>query len=80
MPICVDSLRYLLTPSFSSQFQSIMTLSMDKILRAFPDVPWAFVYREPVQVMQSHFNQQSGLRGESQDTPLPYIPLRSSCC
>ena len=52
--------------SCSTQFQSIMTLSMDKILRAFPDVPWAFVYREPVQVMQSHFKKPTGLRGESE--------------
>lgn len=46
------------------KFQSIMTLSMDTILQAHPEVPWIFVFREPVQVMQSHFRGAgNGLRG-----------------
>lgn len=36
------------------KFQSINTPRIRTFLRAFPEVPWAFVFREPVQVMMSH--------------------------
>mmetsp|Transcript_31125 Transcript_31125/g.100290 ORF Transcript_31125/g.100290 Transcript_31125/m.100290 type:complete len:351 (-) Transcript_31125:252-1304(-) len=37
------------------KFQSITVPSMAPLLLAFPKTPWIFVYREPVQVMMSHF-------------------------
>ena len=37
------------------KFQSITVPQMAPLLVAFPDTPWIFVYREPVQVMMSHF-------------------------
>ena len=36
------------------KFQSAMTPLMPLIAQAFPDVPWLFIFREPVQVMMSH--------------------------
>ena len=31
--------------------------SLGIVRRAFPDVPWVFLYREPVQVLASHFRR-----------------------
>ena len=42
------------------KFDSWHTLSMSLILRAFPDVPWLFLYRDPVEVIVSHLRQTSG--------------------
>ena len=39
------------------KFDSWHTLYLPLILRAFPDVPWVFVYREPIEVMVSHRRQ-----------------------
>ena len=36
------------------KIQSIGTLQLDLFQTAFPDTPWWFVFREPVQVMMSH--------------------------
>ena len=36
------------------KFQSITTKSIQVFQAAFPQVPWLFVYRDPVQVMMSH--------------------------
>uniref|UniRef100_A0A7S2H7V9 Sulfotransferase domain-containing protein n=1 Tax=Octactis speculum TaxID=3111310 RepID=A0A7S2H7V9_9STRA len=36
------------------KFQSINAPRIKTYLAAFPDVPWTFVFREPVQVMMSH--------------------------
>lgn len=36
------------------KIQSIGTTVMKGLRLAFPDVPWIFVYRDPVQVMMSH--------------------------
>ncbi|HEX8529028.1 MAG TPA: hypothetical protein VF646_03365 [Cytophagales bacterium] len=36
------------------KFDSWSTLALPLIRRAFPDVPWLFVYRDPVEVMASH--------------------------
>jgi hypothetical protein len=36
------------------KFQSATTLNIQIFQEAFPDVPWLFVYRDPVQVMMSH--------------------------
>jgi hypothetical protein len=32
--------------------------SLGLVRRAFPDVPWVFLHREPVQVLASHFRQR----------------------
>ena len=37
------------------KFQSITTKAVEVFKTAFPNVPWLFVYRDPVQVMMSHF-------------------------
>jgi hypothetical protein len=37
------------------KFQSAMTFSILPITAAYPSVPFLFVYRDPVQVMVSHF-------------------------
>lgn len=42
------------------KFDSWHTLSMPLILRAFPGVPWIFVYRDPVEVIVSHLRVPSG--------------------
>jgi len=39
------------------KFQSRNSLSIHVARRAFPDVPWIFVHRDPVQVMMSHLGQ-----------------------
>lgn len=36
------------------KFDSWHTLDLPLIRRAFPDVPWIFVYREPLEVLVSH--------------------------
>ena len=36
------------------KFQSAVSARMVDVLDAFPDVPWLFVHRDPVQVMMSH--------------------------
>ena len=42
------------------KFDSWHTLSMRLIRRAFPDVPWIFVYRDPVEVIVSQLRVPSG--------------------
>jgi len=37
------------------KIQSLGTLYLPVFLEAFPDTPWIFVFREPVQVLMSHF-------------------------
>ncbi len=36
------------------KFDSWHTLCLDLVRRAFPDVPWVFLYRDPVEVLASH--------------------------
>ncbi len=36
------------------KFDSWHTLSLDLVRRAFPAVPWIFLYRNPIEVMASH--------------------------
>ena len=45
---------------FFIKFDSWHTLELPLIARAFPDVPWIFVYREPLEVMVSHVRQRGG--------------------
>lgn len=42
------------------KFDCWNTLDLGLIRRAFPDVPWIFVYRDPVEVMVSHLKQRAG--------------------
>ena len=43
------------------KIQSIGTHAMDAFVRAMPDTPWLFAYRDPVEIMMSHFkNYQTG--------------------
>lgn len=40
--------------------QSITTTRISTALEAFPDTPWAFVFRQPVQTMMSHLDPAKG--------------------
>jgi len=42
------------------KFQSVMVLHMDLLLEAFPSVPWAFVHRNPVEIMVSMMKHGGG--------------------
>jgi hypothetical protein len=42
------------------KFQSITSTQMKIALEAFPDVPWAFLFRSPVQTMMSHLDPRKG--------------------
>lgn len=42
---------------FFVKFDSWHTLELGLIQQAFPDVPWIFLYRDPVQVLVSHSRQ-----------------------
>jgi hypothetical protein len=46
--------------NFFIKYDSWHTLELPLIARAFPEVPWIFVYREPVEVMVSHVRQRGG--------------------
>ena len=39
---------------FFIKFDSWHTFNLDLITQAFPDVPWVFLYRNPIEVMVSH--------------------------
>lgn len=41
------------------KFDGLDIIQIDTISRAFPDVPWVFVYREPVEVIVSHLRMPS---------------------
>lgn len=43
------------------KIQSVGTKGISLFRAAFPEVPWIFVYREPVQVMMSHLKLPSGV-------------------
>ena len=42
------------------KFQSIVSQKMPIILSVFPDVPWVFIYRSPVQTLMSHLDPSKG--------------------
>lgn len=44
------------------KFQSVTSRSIPVFKRAFPDVPWMYVYRDPVQVMMSHVKDDRKLK------------------
>jgi hypothetical protein len=41
------------------KIQSIGAMNMDKFTEAFPTTPWVFLYRDSVEVMQSHIGKNS---------------------
>jgi len=43
---------------FFIKFDAWNTLDLPLIRRAFPDVPWIFLYRDPVEVLVSHMNNR----------------------
>lgn len=45
------------------KFQSISSTMMEIALEAFPDTPWAFIYRAPVQTMMSHMDPKKSTSG-----------------
>ena len=47
------------------KFQSATTKSIQVFQQAFPDQPWIFVYRDPVQVMMSHIKDDPELKGKA---------------
>jgi hypothetical protein len=61
------------------KFQSITTTKISVALDAFPNTPWAFVYRSPVQTMMSHLDPQKGSTGapclRSMRSPPPEVYL-----
>ncbi len=44
------------------KFQSVTSKSINVFQMAFPDVPWMYVYRDPVQVMMSHVKDDPKLK------------------
>ena len=55
--------------NFFIKFDSWNTSELDLIKRAFPEVPWIFLYRKPVEIIVSHIKQRGaqmvpGLLGE----------------
>ncbi len=44
--------------NFYIKFDSWNTLELNLIKRAFPDVPWVFLYRNPVEIIVSHIRQR----------------------
>lgn len=44
--------------NFFIKFDAWNILDLPLIRRAFPDVPWIFLYRDPVEVLVSHMNQR----------------------
>ena len=47
------------------KFQSATTRNVNVFKKAFPDIPWMFVYRDPVQVMMSHFKDDPSMTGRA---------------
>jgi hypothetical protein len=45
------------------KFQSISTTEMSKALEWFPETPWAFIFRQPVQTIMSHLDKRKGGSG-----------------
>jgi hypothetical protein len=45
------------------KFQSITTTKIHIALQAFPETPWAFVFRQSVQTMMSHLDPKKGGEG-----------------
>ncbi len=44
--------------AFVLKLDAWSTLGLSTVRQAYPDVPWVFLFREPVQVLASHFRQR----------------------
>jgi len=44
------------------KFQSMISTVISTFQMAFPDVPWMYVYREPVQVLMSHYKDDPTMK------------------
>ena len=44
--------------SYFIKFDCWATLDLELIRKAFPDVPWIFIYRDPLEVIVSHMRQR----------------------
>jgi len=44
--------------NFFIKFDSWNTLEIELVKKAFPDVPWIFLYRNPVEIIVSHIRQR----------------------
>jgi hypothetical protein len=45
---------------FFIKFSSSLVVHMDLLLKAFPETPWVFIYRDPVEIMVSNFMRGKG--------------------
>ena len=45
---------------FFIKFSSSLVVHMDLVIKAFPETPWVFIYRDPVEVMVSNFMRGKG--------------------
>lgn len=45
---------------FFIKFSSSTVVDMDLILKAFPETPWAYIYRDPVEIIVSNFQRGRG--------------------
>jgi len=43
------------------KFQSSLSTKIRTFQKAFPDIPWLYSYREPVQVMMSHIKDDPAM-------------------
>jgi hypothetical protein len=59
------------------KFDSASAIALPLIRRAFPDVPWIFVYRDPEEVLISHLRNPAAAmtRGVLTDAPLVDAPM-----
>jgi hypothetical protein len=46
------------------KFQSLLTTKMHIVLEAFPNVPWIFLYRNPIQTVMSHMDPDKKSLGQ----------------
>ena len=84
----IDMLRWLVSvygrrrdaeEHFFIKFDSWSTLDIDLIAEAFPDVPWIFLYRDPVEVIVSHMRKRgSQMIPGSMEHVLPSLDLAAS--
>lgn len=58
MVAALAQVRSPMAENFFVKFDSWHTLYFDLIERAFPDVPWIFLYRNPAEVLVSHAKQR----------------------
>ena len=62
---------------FYVKFDSWHVFDLPLIRRAYPDVPWIFLYREPLEVLMSH-RKQAGSQMLPGTLPLDFVGLTAS--